>query len=266
MKIGAVPYLNGKPLVHGLDREPGIELITDVPSKLAYMLRNREIAAGLVSVFACFDNPSLEMVPGISISCDGPADSVRIFLNKPIGDVRTVALDTSSLTSVMLAQIILRECYRLAPEFVSMPPDLDLMLDRCDAAVVIGDTTMTAPLDKWPTLDLGEEWRNLTGLPFVFAVWAVNPEMATPGLVDTLTRAKQHGMRSLHEISESESKRLDLPREVCHRYLSEIMSYDLTERHLEALELFRRKSLTLRPGLRTDPVPVFGMRNGIGPG
>lgn len=264
MKIGAVPYLNGKPLVHGLDREPGIELISEVPSKLAEMLRDREIAAGLVSVFACFENRSLEMVSGISISCDGPAESVRIFLKKPIGEVRTVALDTSSLTSVMLARIILRDRYGLVPEFVSMPPDLDLMLDRCDAAVTIGDTTMTAPVDRWPTIDVGEEWKQLTGLPFVFAVWAVNPDTVTPGLIDALTGSKESGLRSLDEISESESLRLGLPVEVCHRYLSEIMDYDLTERHLLAIESFRRKSLEMRPGLRSDPVPVYGVRSGIG--
>lgn len=264
MKIGAVPYLNGKPLVYGLDREPEIELITDVPSNLARMLRDGEIAAGLVSVFACFENSLLEMVSEISISCDGPAESVRIFLREPISKVRTVALDTSSLTSVMLARIILRERYGLLPEFVSMPPDLDLMLGRCDAAVVIGDTTMTAPLDRWPSLDLGEEWRNLTELPFVFAVWAVNPGIATPDLIDSLTRARERGLSSLQEISESESKRLDLPVEICHRYLSRIMSYDLSERHLEAIDLFRRKSLVLRPDLRADPVQVFGAEKRIG--
>ena len=263
MKVGAVPYLNGKPLVHGLDREPGIELITDVPSKLAEMLWDREIAAGLVSVFACFENPSLEIVPGISISCDGPAESVRLFLGKPIGEVRTVALDTSSLTSVMLARIILRERYEILPEFVSMPPDLDLMLDRCDAAVVIGDTTMTAPRDRWPTLDLGEEWKRLTGLPFVFAVWAANPDMATAELIDALTRAKESGLRSLREISESEAERLGLPVQVCNRYLSEIMDYDLTERHLQAIELFRRKSLEMRPGLRSATVPLYGVGSGV---
>ena len=91
MKVGAVPYLNGKPLVHGLDREPGIELISDVPSKLAEMLRDREIAGGLVSVFACFENPSLEMVTGISISCDGPAESVRLFLWSASHEKRTAS-------------------------------------------------------------------------------------------------------------------------------------------------------------------------------
>lgn len=265
MKIGAVPYLNGKPLVHGLDREPGFELITDVPSRLAQMLRDKEIAAGLLSVFACFQNPSLHMIPGICIGCDGPADSVQIFLGKPVAQVRTVALDTSSLSSVNLARIILRERYEIMPEFVDMRPDVEEMLDQCDAAVTIGDITMTTPQDRWPMLDLGEEWKRLTGLPFVFAVWAVNPDMASPDLVEILTEAKERGMASLQAISKSESRRLDLPYQTCYRYLSEIMDYDMGERHCQALEMFREKSCAMTPGLRTDPVPVFcGSRDGIG--
>ncbi|MBP6963165.1 MAG: menaquinone biosynthesis protein [Armatimonadetes bacterium] len=264
MKIGAVPYLNGRPLVHGLEREPRVELITDVPSRLAQKLQDKEIAAGLLSVFACFENPGLQMVPGICIGCDGPADSVRIFLGKPVDQLRTVALDTSSLSSVNLARIILRERYGIVPDFVDMRPDVEEMLDLCDAAVTIGDITMTSPQDRWPMLDLGEEWKLLTGLPFVFAVWAVNPDMASPELVDILTEARQRGMASLDEISESESKRLDLPSEVCYRYLSEIMDYDMTERHYQALELFRQKSCAMVPGLRMGPVSVFcDSQNGI---
>ncbi len=264
MKIGAVPYLNGKPLVHGLDCEPGVELITDVPSRLAQLLRDREIAVGLLSVFACFQNPRLQMVRGICIGCDGPSESVKIFLRKPVDQLRTVALDTSSLTSVNLARIILSERYHIAPDFVDMKPNLDAMLDRCDAAVTIGDITMTAPTGRWPMLDLGEEWKHLTGLPFVFAVWAVNPEMAAPGMLDMLARAKQFGMGSLDAISESESRRLDLPFEVCRRYLSSTMRYEMTPEHAEALELFRRKAADMTPGLRADPVPVFdGLRDEI---
>jgi len=241
MKIGVVPYLNGKPLVWGLEREPGIELVTDVPSRLAVMLETGEMAAGLVSTIACFENAGLRIVPGVSISSDGPAESVKIFYRTPLESVRTVALDTSSLTSTILARIVLKERHELLPEFVRMGPNLDSMLEACDAAVVIGDTTMTAARDRWASLDLGEEWSLLTGLPFVFAVWAVNPNLATPELVDALVRSKQLGLDSLKEISELEAQRLGLPVHVCHRYLSEIMNYDLTERHLRALKLFGEK-------------------------
>ncbi len=249
MKIGVVPYLNGMPLTWGLKREVGVELLTDVPSKLAAMLEAREIAAGLVSSAACFENPALRILPEISISCDGRAESVKLFHRTPLERVRTVALDRSSLTSTLLVQIVLQERYKLLPEFVPMAPQLDSMLGACDAALVIGDATMMAPQDRWPSLDLGEEWNILTGLPFVFAVWAVDPDVATSGLVDLLARSKQHGLRSLQEISEVEAERLELPVSVCHRYLSETMNYDLTERHLRGLELFRQKACSL--GLAT---------------
>jgi chorismate dehydratase len=241
IRIGAVPYLNGKPLVGRLDGEPNVEVVYDVPSNLAAMLESGEIAAGLVSSVACFTNPSLQIVSGISISCDGPAESVKLFHKGRLRDIRSVALDTSSLTSVLLAKIILRERHELLPDFVPMPPSLPEMLETCEAAVTIGDTTMCAPADRWLSIDLGEEWRALTGLPFVFAVWAVNPELATPELVDILARAKARGLGSLREISEEEAARLDLPFEVCFHYLSRTMDYDLTERHMEGLRLFREK-------------------------
>lgn len=239
MKIGSVPYLNAKPLVWGLDPQT---VIYEVPSKLTSMLEEGEIAAGMVSSVACFLNPDLKIAPGMSISCIGPAESVKLFHKEGLESIQTVALDTSSLTSVLLAKIILNERYGLCPEFIDMPPNLDEMLAKCDGAVTIGDTTMQCPQGKWREMDLGSEWHDLTGLPFVFAVWAVNPNLAEPDLVDTLLRSKEHGLKSLDEISESEAKRLNLPFEVCHHYLSEIMNYDLTDRHIEALNLFRSKA------------------------
>lgn len=239
MKIGSVPYLNAKPLVWGLDPR---QVIYEVPSKLASMLEEGEIAAGMVSSVACFLNPDLKIAHGMSISCIGPAESVKLFHKSDIQSIRTVALDTSSLTSVLLAKVILKERYGLSPKFVNLPPILDLMLGICDGAVTIGDTTMQCPQGKWRELDLGSEWHELSALPFVFAVWAVNPGLAEHGLVDVLQASKAHGLRSLDEISELEAKRLNLPFEVCHHYLSEIMNYDLTDRHIEALNLFRSKA------------------------
>lgn len=242
MLIGAVPYLNGRPLIWGLEREPGVELICEVPSGLASMLEDGQIAAALVSSVACFANPALEIVPGISISCAGPAESVKLFHKGDLGSVRRVALDASSLTSAFLGKVVLRERYELLPEFVSMPPSLPEMLEACDAAVVIGDTTMRAPVGRWNSLDLGTEWHEMTGLPFVFAVWAVNPALADSGLTEVVWKAKARGLAALREISELEAERLGLRADLCFRYLKEIMDYDLTSRHVESMELFREKA------------------------
>ncbi len=135
-----------------------------------------------------------------------------------------------------------------------MAPSLSAMLDACDAAVVIGDTTMRAPADRWPNLDLGEEWHQMTGLPLVFAAWAVKPELAKPNLVDMLTRAKAHGLQSLREISEVEAARLHLPTDACFHYLNEIMDYDLTDRHIEGLRVLGDKAH--RHGLVPEPADL----------
>lgn len=154
MRIGSVPYMNGKPLIWGLEHDRRVELTCEVPSKLAAMLRKHEIAAGLVSVAACFSNPELQIVRGITISCDGPVESIKLFHTGDIGSIRTVALDTSSLTSVLLAKVILKEKYGLSPDFISMPPSLSSMLAKCDAAVIIGDPAMQVPVDTTPWKDL----------------------------------------------------------------------------------------------------------------
>ena len=242
IKTAAPPYMNARPLVWGLGREPKIEGGYIVPSQIAGMLERREIAAGLVSVAALFSNPELQIVPGMSISCDGPAESVKLFNYFPFETMRTLALDTSSLSSVLLAKVILEEKYGLKPEYVPMHPSVPDMLASCDAAVVIGDTTMCTVRGKYGERDLGQEWKDLTDLPFVFAVWAVNPEMASPELVEILARSKALGISSLRDVANAESGRLGLPEEVCYHYLAEVMDYDLTDRHLEALNLFREKA------------------------
>jgi chorismate dehydratase len=245
MKVGSVPYLNAKPLIWGLHREPGVDLTFEVPSRLAVMLRNGELTAGMVSSVACFLNPQLWIAPGMSVASNGPVQSVKLFHNRGLESIRKVALDTSSLTSVLLSKVILSEAYGLTPEFVDMPPCVGDMLDSCDAAVMIGDPAMKVPSGRYPELDLGDEWHKLTGLPFVYAVWAVNPDLASAELVDILQRSKAYGIERFPEISESEAERLDLPYEVCFRYLSEIMNYDLTDCHMEGLNLFREKARQL---------------------
>ncbi|MHB1001400.1 MAG: menaquinone biosynthetic enzyme MqnA/MqnD family protein [Armatimonadota bacterium] len=245
MHVGSVPYLNGRPLIHGLDNEPEIELLQEVPSRLAILLREGVLTAGLVSSVACFQNPSLQIIPDISISCNGPVQSVKLFYTGDLSDIQKVALDTSSLTSVTLIKVILSEGYGLNPEFLSMPPVLPAMLHACDAGVVIGDNAMRVPAGRWSELDLGYEWHKLTGLPFVFAVWAVNPALADPSITEILQRSKKGGLKSIDEISKSEAQRLDLPVNTCHNYLSNIMDYSLTDHHIDALRLFRKKIIEL---------------------
>ncbi len=258
MKVGSVPYMNAKPLVWGLTSESDMELVYEVPSKLAVMLKDGELAAGMVSSAACFANPDLRIAPGMSVSSNGPVQSVKLLYNGSVEKIRSVALDTSSLTSVLLARVILDEAYGLAPRFVDMPPNAEEMMDVCDAAVLIGDPAMRVPDGVWSELDLGEEWSMLTGLPFVYAVWAVNPDLATPELISALQRSKVYGMARIEEISESESERLDLPYEVCHYYISEIMDYSLTDEHMRGLALFQDKAVSRGFVSERHPLRLYG--------
>lgn len=245
MRLGCLPYLNVRPLVYTLEQgglPEGWELVYAPPSVLAGMLARGEIAAAPVSAFACYMNPSFGICPDICIAADGPVKSVLMLSKVPIEKVRTVALDTSSLSGANMLKIILAESYRLAPGFVHADPNsVPAMLDRADAALVIGDPAMLCDKKNLHVLDLGLEWKKLTGLPAVFAVWAGLG--VTPELIDVLHDAKLRGMSMLPEMSARESSRLGLPYETCYDYLSNTIKYDLGERESQGFELFRRKAM-----------------------
>jgi chorismate dehydratase len=170
-RVGCVPYVNALPLVVGL-AEDDVEVVFDVPSRLATLLDAGEVQAALVSSIEALRRPGARVVDGIGIGSFGPVESVRLFSKVPYGMIQTFALDQSSLTSNRMAQIVLRESYGARPQCLAFPPDLDAMLGVCDAALLIGDLGMTAdPGRGVRILDLGEAWSDLTGLPFVWAMW-----------------------------------------------------------------------------------------------
>lgn len=245
MKLGCLPYLNIKPLVYTLEHDglpEGWELVYAPPSRLAQMLADHQITAAPVSAFATFVNPELNICPGICVAADGPVKSVLMLSKKPIEELDTIALDTSSLSGACMLRILLKELYNLEPQFVRSSPDcVPDMLNKADAALVIGNPAMTCSKEGLHVFDLAGEWKKLTGLPAVFAVWA-GSEISSE-LIDVLTRAKNVGLTKLDEIALNESERLGLPFEVCDEYLKKIMVYDLGERELQGLDLFRRKAL-----------------------
>lgn len=263
-RVVAPPYMNSRPLVWGLRQDSNASCAFSAPSRIARMLEAREIHAGLVSIAALFTNPRLAIVSDISISCKGQAESVKMFHKVPVEQIRTVALDTSSLSSVLLARIILQERFGLTPKYVSMPPAIPGMLEICDAAVTIGDVTMCADSKDYEAVDLGQEWYNLTGLPFVFAVWALDTEMYSDGLIHALLRSKRLGIQSLEEIAQSESQRLGLHKDICYHYLANIMQYDLTDLHLQAIALFRQKALEHRLVTSKHSIEVLGTAGNLG--
>ncbi len=256
MRLGCLPYLNVKPLVYTLEYEglpEGWELVYAPPSELAEMLLRGEIAAAPVSSFATFVYPELDICPGICIASDGPVKSVLLMSKTSIEKLSTVALDASSLSGANMLKIILEERFNVRPEFIRMSPTpVSNMLKECDAAMVIGNPAMLYPKDGLHVVDIGAEWKKLTGLPAVFAVWA--GQQITPELIEVLERAKRIGMSKLDEIAKEESIKLGLPFAVCWDYLTRIMVYELGDREARGLQAFREKSI--RHGLICSEVPV----------
>ncbi|MCH8273653.1 MAG: menaquinone biosynthesis protein [Armatimonadetes bacterium] len=238
--IGCVPFLNAKPLIHYFstpEAQGEVEVLFAPPSDLAEWVLDGRVDAALASSFLALERPGLRAAPGVSISSTGPVESVRLFSKKPFDQVGVMALDRGSMTANHLARILLAEQFGAQPGTFPAEPDMEAMLTRADAAVLIGDAGMDAPAEGLRVLDLGAEWDRMTGLPFVWALW-IGTESLTPELAHTLLKAKERGMERIEEVAKAESERLGWAYSRCLRYLAEVIDFDLTERHLQGLRLF----------------------------
>lgn len=242
MLIGSVPYLNAKPLVtwfhtpEGEDR--GIKVVYGVPSRLARMVAADEVACAMVSSIELFRHPDWQAVPHIAIASTGKVWSVRLFSQVPLERVRSVALDTSSLTSSALVRVLFARWWQAKPEYISAAPNLEAMLRRADAALLIGDQGMLAGAEGLTVADLGEEWYRWTGLPFVWALWLGRQERITPSLVEALLQARQWGLEHIEQVVRQESERLGAEEGLVRHYLCDVMQYDMTSAHEEGLVRF----------------------------
>ena len=244
MRIGSVPYLNGKPLVdwfHSGEAPTDVEIVYAVPSRLAAMLRAGDIDVANCSIFEGFQQPGLALIPNISISADGAVKSVRLFSKAPLSEIRSVALDTSSLTSSTLTRILLNETFGVSPAYCNHPPDLNAMLSDYDAGLIIGDLKLFDLSPDTIIYDLGQGWKDLTGLPFVYAGWLARVDRVTPEMVRLLTTAKEWGVERLDALAIKWAAKMDLPVERCQDYFLNIMKYDLTANYLAALRCFQEK-------------------------
>jgi chorismate dehydratase len=260
LRIGCVPYLNARPLIewfHSQECDAAAEVHYVVPSKLAAMLEEDLLDVAMVSIIELFRNPSLRIVPDISISSDGEVKSVRLFSRVPPERIESVALDTSSLTSVALTQILLREVYRRAPRFISHPPDLDAMLSACDAGLIIGDLKLfDTPVPH--VLDLGALWKQHTGLPFVYAAWLARADAPQAPLLEALIQAKRWGMEHRAAYIERWAAQMSLPVERVREYLCQIVHFDLDPAKWEGMRLFQRKCYEHGLIASLSPLRVFG--------
>jgi chorismate dehydratase len=237
IRVGAVNYLNTKPLICDLEQlAPQAELVLEVPSRLADLLADGQLDVALIPVIEYFRAGCYSIVPNIAIASRGPVLSVTLFSRVPWADIRRVALDAGSRTSAALTQILLGKRYGASAEVVSLPMDREAEDVDADAVLLIGDRAMRACLPGFAhAFDLGQEWFDWTGLPFVYAVWAVREGVELRGVDEALHRAKQRGLDRVGPIAHEEAPRLGLDAGFCRRYLSNILHFDLGPREQAGL-------------------------------
>jgi chorismate dehydratase len=229
IRVGAVNYLNTRPLICDLDElAPEVELVLDVPSRLADLLAAGELDVALIPVIEYFRAGNYTIVPDIAIATRGPVLSVTLFSRVDWTQIRRVALDAGSRTSAALTQILLRKRYGVWPEVVPLALESGAEDVDADAVLLIGDRAMRACLPGFAhAFDVGQEWFDWTGLPFVYAVWAVREGAEVGRVAAVLTQAKQRGLARLGLIAAHEAPRLGLDAGFCRRYLANILHFDL---------------------------------------
>lgn len=203
-RLGAVDYLNARPLVYGLELKTDLfSLRFDVPSKCAALLHEGSIDVGMIPSIEYVRGRDYRIVPDLGIISDGPVASVALFTTRPLDSVRSIAADTSSRTSNALLRILCVERFGIDPDFQPMPPDAESMLHRCDAALLIGDPALFLDHERLGAnkIDLGEEWKALTSLPFVWAFWAGRRDALSSDAVAALITARDRGVMASAEIA-----------------------------------------------------------------
>jgi chorismate dehydratase len=262
VRLGAVGYLNARPLVWGLERSLRFLLRFDVPSTCASLLHDGAIDLGLIPSIEYLRGGPYAIVPDLAIASRGPVASVLLFTSRPIGDVRSIAMDVSSRTSVALVRVLCAQLFKINPKIEAAGPDLPQMLGRCDAALIIGDNALFHPPNvehRLPVevIDLGKAWTDLTGLPFVYAFWAGRPGMLEPGDVEALQRARDAGVAVSDDVACAYLRDMPGRQAVGMRYLRENIKYHLGAEEQAGLELFYRYAAEIDVAPSSDGLRFF---------
>jgi chorismate dehydratase len=260
IRIGAVGYLNARPLTWALDRSPSRWHVRyDVPSVCAELLHRGETDLGLIPSIEYLQSSDYRFVPGVGIGSRGPVASVALYTRVPIEGIRTIALDTSSRTSVSLIKVLCHHHFRIAPTFVPHAPDLAVMTREHDAGLLIGDPAFDADhvalgLTK---IDLGEQWTAMTGLPFIYAAWTGRPGAVGADEVRALQEAQREGADSRLAIAE-EYGRGDAARAArAAVYLRDNVKYGLGPDEAAGLQTFLDYAAELRLAPRRRVLEFF---------
>ena len=241
IKLGSVPFLNAKPLTYALTNnliDHEFDLIQTPPSELSAKLHRKEIDVGLIPVAELLRRKDYSVVPQISISSSGKVDSVIVIAKSDLRELKTIAVDKRSQSSTALLRIVLEIFYGSKPDYI--PTDIDKadMLEGVDGAMLIGDSGLrechTAD-NPYRLYDLGEIWTGKTGLPFVYAVFAVNEGVILGKNLDALIESKNYGLGIIDEIAETESQKIGIEKDVCLKYLTDRIKYDLGEEEVKGI-------------------------------
>ena len=250
LKLGVVPYLNALPLYRVLDRCDDIEIVAAVPSQLSQILQRGEVDVALLPVVEHFRGVGEAIISNSCIGCTREVRSVLLFSNVPFRAIQSVALDSSSRTSVALTRVILADSFALSPQFHDAPPDLETMLRGCDAALLIGDPALVAAQNYASqiesgvlrVLDLGRAWFQLTQLPFVFAAWVVRENLPNADEIERLLdAARENGTSQIAQIATDAAQTSPLSSEVIENYFRHNIEYSMTAAHRQGLDEFRRR-------------------------
>jgi chorismate dehydratase len=234
--VGAVSYLNTKPLLYGIERagiRKDIDLIIDYPASIASMLLNDEIDMGLVPVAIIPLMEEAHINGHFCIGSNGNVASVCLFSETPIEKIETVLLDYQSRTSVQLARVLLKEYWHVSPRFIDAGKDFREQIKGTTAGVVIGDRAFEQRRISPYVYDLAEGWKGLTGLPFVFAAWISNKRL-DPAFIKAFDEANRQGILHIDEVvAENPYSLFDL-----HAYFTRHLDYRLDTPQRKGLEKF----------------------------
>jgi len=296
LRISVVEYLNTAPLVWGFTDGPlagKYDLSFTVPSQCAEALCHGEADVAIIPSIEYQRIDGVVALPGMAIASQREVRSLLVVSKRPIDKAKRIALDTSSRATAGLVRLLAAQHWRIAPEFVDAAPDAAKMLEHSDAALVIGDPALRISLkmealagktpgggdccqgdpDEMPVpgletmfvYDVVHQWREMTGLPAVLAIWAGRPDVLTPEVVADFAASKKYGIEHVREISEAASIKLDLPPRALQRYLTDNIDFNLDENNLAGLNLYFEKAAAAGLIPLAKPLEFAGERRGLKP-
>ncbi len=263
IKLGSVSFLNAQPLTYAIENnliEHEFDLIQTPPSELSLRLHKKEIDLGLIPVAELLKRIEYYVVPDISISSFGKVDSVIVIAKKDIKELSKVAVDKRSQSSTALLRIVMQIFYGTNAEYIPTDIDKDDFLDGVDGAMLIGDSGLKKFYDmntQYKTYDLGEIWTQEMGLPFVYAVFAGHKDVILGRNIQALVESKNYGLGIVDKISNEESRKLGIDYDICYKYLTDRIKYDLGEQEIKGIIKYSELLEELGEAQKIDNINLY---------